>query len=140
VDPANNVERWFYCGQRLLNDDKLYHAWQTPDGNMRFFAKLHGNVIGAEYDVEVVNDKSVRPDPKWIAGTTHPDTAPWRVTDSADRVRHATQQREAKAKRDSRDLGDMTLAALATQYQKLVGPQRTALLAQIIQRLQRGTP
>lgn len=138
------TEHWYYAGQRVASDGRLYHAWLRPgEDKFSLFDKVAGASIGCQYEVQVQQDDdgkvSAMTEVKYLPDEPHHKQAEeWMAASSAARLAITVKQREAKLKRESRDLGSMTLQQLSDTYIRLAGVHRPALLAQIISRVMRG--
>jgi hypothetical protein len=134
-------EIWTYQGARYVaSERKLYHQYLDQKGKERWYAKsVGGNTVGYQYELPVTrNGESV----SVVLNRAHyrgchpnPDEVrEWTVRDAADRALYDTVKLD-KGKKNG--LRDMTLEEIHGQIKKLPTPQRRALLATVVDILER---
>lgn len=116
TQPESVMESWVYVGRVPTVSGKVYHKWLRPDGEHSLFAKITGS-IGGVYEVDITRQPdgaiTLHGNPKYIrpsSSITAEDLAQWRADDRAAAAHKDRESAEAKLRKESGDIGAMTLA------------------------------
>lgn len=146
-DDQFQKETWTYAGRRELKGGKLGGLFLDEKGEEMLWAMGGGMIhrsIGATYEVEVLRDgdhtRARLSGMRFLeaADPDDPRIPAWDLADRAAYTTDAARKAEAKAKREGRDFGELTLKDVRDQIQKLPYGQGTALMAQVMRYIWRN--
>lgn len=116
---ATVTEQWRYAGRRL-SKGKTRYAWEpAAGGELAWFAKVAGSVVGATYQVEVsrVDGLTVHGAPRYLEAPAAVDDVVrgWRVEDAAARwdLERVREEKRAAADEEVQQALDVLRAHFA---------------------------
>lgn len=136
TESLEQTAEWFYAGQRLDANHKLFHYWLDHEAQFRSFGKLKASCIGGRYLVTfteqsafINGDKS----PKYLGEPSSNMRDEWIIETRTAITMLEMYRLEKSAKND--DLKTI-LQPLSDRYKSTIGKaRRAALLAAVIQEI-----
>lgn len=126
-----------YAGRRVGKGNVLLHRYEAADGAAMHFRKplRPGQPIGSTVTVEELPGDRVRVTGSALPDGRSPDVDQWAVEDRAAAVAVEAARTADRLRKDTLDLGRMTLDEIARYSARLMPDQRAAVLALVIARL-----
>lgn len=140
-DGTTKVELWTDIGERVGKGNKTMYAYEKPDGTHAYTDKrFSGSYFGAEWDVNVLGDGRFytggKLAPKYRGKSTKDLTHLFQVAMENKAVLDL-EKAKARDKRNSMDIGELTLRQIRDRMDASFGTTRTALVATVVDYLLR---